>query len=69
MFLGNNISIDYLNKTLYIDQKAYTEKLLRKFEIYENPSYKPTKIPGEPGLKLRKNTTSASPSDITNFQK
>lgn len=69
MFLGNNITIDYLNKTLYIDQKAYTEKLLRKFEIYGNPSYKPTKIPGEPGLKLKKNATSASPSDINDFQK
>ena len=69
MFLGNNINIDYHTKTLYIDQKAYTEKLLSKFSIYGNPSYKPTKIPGEPGLKLRKNTTSASPSDINQYQK
>ena len=69
MFLGNNITIDYPTKTLYIDQKAYTEKLLSKFSIYGNPSYKPTKIPGKPGLKLRKNTTSASPSDINQYQK
>jgi hypothetical protein len=42
---------------------------LNKFSILNNPSYKPIKIPGEPGLKLKKNNTSVSPSDINNYQK
>ena len=52
---------------LYIDQKGYIEKLLTKFSIYNNPSYKPIKIPGEPGLKLKKSTTTASSNNIKEY--
>jgi len=51
-FLGNNIYIDYLAKQIYIDQKDYIYKLLDKFNIYQ---YRPIKIPGEPGIRLKKN--------------
>jgi hypothetical protein len=33
-FLGNNISIDYKAKKIYIDQNDYISKLLNKFNIY-----------------------------------
>ena len=69
MFLGNSITINYKTKMLYIDQKGYIEKLLTKFSIYNNPSFMPTKIPGEPGLKLKKSNTTASPNDIKEYQK
>ena len=69
MFLGNDIKINYQTKTLYIDQKGYIEKLLNKFSILNNPSYKPIKISGELGLKLKKNNTSVSPSNINKYQK
>lgn len=68
-FLGNRISIDYKNKKLYIDQIQYTKKLLSKFNIYDNIYYKPRDIPGEPGIKLQKNTVQASNIDIKEYQK
>ena len=58
-FLGNTIKIDYKTKTLYINQSDYTQKLLQKFNILNNTKYKPTKIPGDPGAKLRKSDTIA----------
>ena len=68
-FLGNNITIDYQNKKLYINQTKYTEKLLSKFNIYNNTQYKPIQIPGQPGVKLKKSTTTASLEDIKEYQK
>ena len=67
-FLGNDINIDYKNKRLYINQTAYTNKLLDKFDINIS-KYKPVLIPGIPGLKLRKNNEKASQEEITEFQK
>jgi len=52
-FLGNNISIDYINKIININQKDYTTKLLNKFNIFN--TMKPKKIPGQPGIKPYKN--------------
>ncbi|KAI7974601.1 hypothetical protein EIK77_004065 [Talaromyces pinophilus] len=52
-FLGNNIFIDYINKTININQKDYTTKLLNKFNIFN--TMKPKKIPGQPGIKPYKN--------------
>jgi hypothetical protein len=66
-FLGNNISINYKDKTLFIHQGIYTKKLLKKFSIYN--LYKPILIPGEPGIKLRKSTSQASKYDINKYQK
>ena len=66
MFLGNEITIDYKNKKLYISQIKYIEKLLTKFSIYNK---KPVKILGDPGIKLRKNTSKASDQDINQYQK
>lgn len=68
-FLGNDIYIDYPNQRIYINQAMYTKKLLTKYGIYDNTSkYRPVQIPGEPGVKLRKNTVQASPSDIKLYQ-
>jgi hypothetical protein len=52
-FLGNNISIDYKNKTISINQKDYIIKLLNKFDIYNKLKLK--KIPGQLGIKPYKN--------------
>ena len=41
-FLGNDISINYNTKTLYINQKKYTDKILYKYNIVDNINYKPT---------------------------
>ena len=65
-FLGNDIIVDYSKKLLYINQTKYIEKILNKFSIYNE---KPIKIPGEPGARLRKNQTKASPNDINQYQK
>jgi hypothetical protein len=64
-FLGNNISINYKDKTLFIHQGTYTKKLLKRFNIYN--LYKPVLIPGEPGIKLRKSTSQASENDIKEY--
>ena len=40
-FLGNNININYQDKTISINQSNYTKKLLTKFNIYNNIYYKP----------------------------
>jgi hypothetical protein len=68
-FLGNDISINYDKKSLYIHQTRYTNKLLSKFNITNNNNYKPSLTPGTPGIKLRKNTEQASNKDINNYQK
>ena len=52
-FLGNNITIDYISKEIYIDQKDYTKKLLNKFDIYNR--FKPSQTLGEAGVRLKKN--------------
>ena len=57
-FLGNNISINYKDKIIFIHQGTYTKKLLKKFSIYD--LYKPVLIPREPRIKLRKSTSLAS---------
>ena len=67
-FLGNNIQTDYINKKIYIDQNSYTKKLLNKFNIYNNNKYIPKSIPGAPGIKLKRNTTQASETDIKDYQ-
>ena len=51
-FLGNDISINRKDKTLYINQNDYTEKMLRKFNIHD--LHNPVFTPGEPGIKLHK---------------
>ena len=66
-FLGNDISINYDNKTLFINQHKYTLKILERFNIYNN--HKPAQIPGDPGIKLRKNNSQASTYDIHEYQK
>lgn len=66
-FLGNDISINYDTKTLYINQNKYTAKILNKFGIYNK--YKPVQIPGDPGIKLKKNNTQANIQDIHEYQK
>ena len=68
-FLGNNIIINYQEKTLKINQTNYISKLLTKFNIYNNIKYKPIQTPGQPGEKLRKNSLSASLADINEYQK
>jgi hypothetical protein len=68
-FLGNDITIDYKAKKLYISQIKYIDKLLTKFNIYNNNTYKNKDIPGEPGIKLSKNITIASNTDIKQYQK
>lgn len=68
-FLGNDISINYQTKTLSINQENYITKLLTKFSIYNNNNYKPVQIPGDPGVKLKKNTSQASDHDINIYQK
>jgi hypothetical protein len=62
-FLGNNINIDYKNKLLTIDQKDYIKKILTKFNMYQ---YTPKKLPGEPGIHLKKNQYKTS-DEITNL--
>ena len=44
IFLGNNIIINYNNKTIIINQKDYIIKLLNKFDIINN--FKPKKTSG-----------------------
>jgi hypothetical protein len=66
-FLGNNISINYKDKTLFIHQGTYTKNLLKEFSIYN--LYKPVLIPGETRIKLRKSTSQASEHDINEYQK
>jgi hypothetical protein len=50
-------------------QYLITYTIIPTFSVINNHSYKPIKIPGEPGLKLKKCITSVSPSDINNYQK
>ena len=65
-FLSNNISIDYLGKTIYIDQKDYIYKLLAKYNI--TGEYTPLKLPGEPGVRLKKNPNQADDKIVTKYQ-
>jgi Reverse transcriptase (RNA-dependent DNA polymerase) len=65
-FLGNNINIDYKNKTISIDQNDYIKKILDKFNAYER---RPRKTPGEAGIRLRKNQTKASDQTVNLYQK
>jgi hypothetical protein len=67
-FLGNDIYIDYKSKRLYISQSKYIDKILSKFDIYDNNNYKPKQTPGESGIKLCKNPTTASNTDIKQYQ-
>ncbi len=41
---------------------------MSKFNIHNNNNYKPKQMPGEPGIKLYKNTTTASNTDIKQYQ-
>jgi hypothetical protein len=64
-FLGNNISIDYKAKKIYINQNDYISKLLNKFNIYQ---YRPIHLPGEAGIRLKKNAYSSDNQLINHYQ-
>jgi hypothetical protein len=68
-FLGNDIDINYEDKTVKINQTRYTRKLLSRFEIIDNPKYKPCNTPGIAGLRLHKNKYTATEANILEYQK
>jgi hypothetical protein len=82
-FLGNDISINYTNKTINIIQANYINKLLNMFIKEDNNNneninsnnkniyniIKPSSLPGTPGIKLNKNNEQALQKDITLYQK
>ena len=67
-FLGNEISIDYKNKTINISQEKYTRKIIDKYITKENLNIRPSNLPGTPGIKLNKNDIEASKEDILLYQ-
>ena len=66
-FLGNNISLNYQDQSITIDQNDYISKILSKFAT--NSSKRLKKTPGEPGIHLRKNQSKASEQTINLYQK
>ena len=65
-FLGNNISLNYQDQSITIDQNDYISKILSKFAT---TSKRPKKTPGEVGIYLRKNQLKASEQTINLYQK
>jgi hypothetical protein len=63
-FLGNNISINYKAKKIYINQNDYISKLLNKFNIYQ---YRPIHLPSEAGIRLKKNAYSSNNQLINHY--
>jgi hypothetical protein len=64
-FLGNEIVIDRVNKTLFIHQTKYTIKILEKFNKL---NLKGVDIPFNPAAKLKKATQQASIQEIRAYQ-
>jgi len=64
-FLGNEIEINRTNKSIYIHQRKYTNKILSTYKKYGS---KPVSTPYEAGIRLKKATTQASKEEIKDFQ-
>ncbi|KAH7557896.1 hypothetical protein BM1_05168 [Bipolaris maydis] len=62
-FLG--IQINRSNRSIYISQESYLQRLLTRFN---KQNVKPRKIPLPQGTKLAKNDQTATPKDINLFQ-
>ena len=64
-FLGNEIEINRIKKSIYIHQRRYTQKILAQ---YKKLGLRPVSTPFEAGVKLKKSTSQASKEEIKEYQ-
>jgi hypothetical protein len=67
VFLGIEITRNRSNRSIFLGQKAYTEKILQRFNKPILPKEK-VSIPIPLGIKLEPNNDQSDPKDIQKFQ-